>query len=218
MLQDDIFNADHFFSKGWTATRVLPEIADRAIEIVEKQNFRLESKKKPTNPMLPEWDSPTSKKTSENLIPQELSSIWDGLLAHPYFDYWRLVYGEFSQKTVLLHKHTKGVMLPFHNDVHEGLHVTNILFLTRSDWKDEYGGNLLFGSWNLNQKWWGDEDSVVQTAEVVAHHGVLVSVCNVVPTFCHAVSASTSDLTRYSLIARCGYKENVAGNKLAVLF
>jgi hypothetical protein len=218
MLQSDTFNADHFFSQGWVATSVNQDVADRAIELVENQRFRKESKVHSTNPMLPEWDSADSKKTSDNKAPPELVALWDDLLQHPYFDYWRLVYGEFSQKTVLLHQHNQGVKLPFHNDVHEGLHVTNVLFLTRSSWMLEFGGNLEFGRWRLNQKWWGEEDSVIKTGEAVASHGVLVSICNVVPTFCHAVSEMKADLTRYSLISRCGYKENVDGNKLSVLF
>lgn len=218
MLLDDTFNADHFFSQGWVATAVTKEVADRALEVVERQRFRAESKILSTNPMLPEWDSSESKRTADNRAPTELVDLWDQILKQPYFDYWRLVYGEFSQKTVLLHQHNKGVKLQFHNDVHEGLHLTNVLFLTHSDWSVQFGGNLLFGRWRLNKEWWGDEDSVVKTAEVVANHGILVSICNVVPTFCHSVSEMTADLTRYSLISRCGYAENVNGNKLAVLF
>lgn len=218
MLQDGIFNADHFFSQGWTATAVSADLAERALNLVERQLFRAESKIHSGNPMLPEWDSASSKKTSDNLAPHELANLWDEILVQPYFDYWRLVYGEFSQKTVLLHQHTKGVKLSFHNDVHEGLHLTNVLFLTRCNWKLEFGGNLQFGRWSLDKKWWGVDTSVVKTAEVIARHGVLVSICNVVPTFCHAVSEMSADLTRYSLISRCGYAENVRGNKLSVLF
>jgi hypothetical protein len=218
MLQSDIFDADHFFSKGWVATRVSPDLADKALAFVEKQNFRVESALKSENPQIPDWDSPTSKKTSDNQAPLELIEFWNQLLEHQYFDFWRLIYGEFSQTTVLAHKHRKGVRLPFHNDVHEGLHVTNCLFLTHSNWTKEHGGNMEFGRWVLDSKWWGVENSVVKTGEVIAQHGVLVSICNVIPTFCHGISETLKDETRYTLISRCGYAENIRGNRLSVLF
>jgi len=218
MLQDELFDADHFFSKGWTATRLKKSFADEFLKIAESQNFREESKTKKSNPQIPDWDSAFSKKTSDNKPPSEITSIWDSILSQPYFDYWRLLYGDFSQRTTLLHQHKQGVHLPFHNDVHEGLHVTNCLFLTSEKWISEYGGNLLCGSWKLDKTWWGIKDSIDRVQEIVAEHGVLVSICNVVPTFCHSVSPLVVEKTRYTLISRCGYVENIRGNKLSVLF
>jgi hypothetical protein len=218
MLQDDLFDADHFFSKGWVKTRIEKNFADQILRIVENQNFREESKTKLTNPQIPDWDSATSKKTSDNQSPESLVSIWDSILKQSYFDYWRLLYGEFSQRSVLLHQHKKGVRLPFHNDVHEGLHLTNCLFLSHEKWNFFNGGNLVLGKWRLDKNWWGVEDSVFDAEEIVADHGVLVSICNVVPTFCHAVTPMTVDSTRYTLISRCGYIENLRGNKLSTLF
>lgn len=212
------FNLQEFYEHGYTLTHIQKPIADRLLEVMRRQRFIPESQKKPTNPMLPDWDTAFSSKTSDNVAPPEFQEFWDQIAAHDYFSYFHLIWGEFSQKNIMAQKYLRGSVVPPHQDVHEGMHITNILYLSGDKFDLSDGGYLRCGKWQLDSAGWGKLETVRNNSKVLPQHGSLVTICNMVPTFCHSVETLASDKERYSLICRMGYKENAEKNKLGALF
>jgi Rps23 Pro-64 3,4-dihydroxylase Tpa1-like proline 4-hydroxylase len=219
MLKNKQFNIEEYFTKGFTVNYLDEIESDKLLNLVFQEKFNRESQLIDTNPLIPIWDTGYSNKTSDNIVPSEFLNFWKKLSQEPYFDYFNLIYGEFSQFNVMLHKYNQGTGLNWHQDVHEGVHITNVLYLTTQKvWNLDWGGHLELGKWNLDNNGWGIASSVIKTGEVLPVHGVLVSICNVVPIFCHKVNKLNADIERYSLICRFGYKENTDKNKIANLF
>jgi hypothetical protein len=219
MLKNKTFDIQHYFEKGFTVNFLKEEESERLLEIIRQEKFNQESQLIETNPLIPIWDTGYSNKTSDNIVPSEFLNFWKKLAQEPYFDYFNLIYGDFSQFNVMLHKYEKDTGLNWHQDVHEGVHITNVLYLTdEKNWDLTWGGNLELGKWILDERGWGVIPSVVKTGEVLPNHGVLVSICNVVPLFCHKVNFLKQEKERYSLICRFGYKENTENNKISNLF
>lgn len=212
------FNIQEFYEHGVTSTVIQRTIADRLLEVVRQQRFLAESQKKPTNPLLPDWDTAFSSKTSDNIVPDEFRDFWQHMAEHPYFSYHQLIWGDFSKLNVMAHKYVRGCELKPHQDVHEGMHITNILYLTGDKFNLDDGGYLHCGKWRLDKNGWGEPETVRNTVKILPQHGTLVTICNMVPTFCHSVPTVNTDKERFSLICRMGYKENSDKNKLGALF
>lgn len=218
MLSSKRFDLEAYFTRGFTVTQVDLKICDLLLEHVKGETFREESKLKPTNPLLPAWDTGERKGTQHNHPPRYISDFWNKVALQDYYSYFHLIYGEFSQLNMMLQKYVKGTKIGWHQDVHEGVHITNVLYLSDDAFSEEDGGFLKLGTWSLDDRYWGIEESVQPLWNVAPAHGTLVSLCNVVPTFCHSVVEMLAEKSRYSLICRFGYEENVRKNKLAALF
>jgi len=218
MLNSKPFDLEHYFTLGYAVTQVDLTVCDELLAQVKKEPFREESKLLDTNPLIPAWDTGDHKGTWRNQPPKYIVDFWNKVAQNSYFAYFHLIYGEFSQKNMMVQKYVKGSKVPFHQDVHEGLHITNVLYLSDDEFSEDDGGDLRLGRWNLDERYWGKLDTVEKLARVEPTHGTLVSICNVIPTFCHSVSEVLTDKTRYSMICRMGYAENAEKNKLAALF
>ena len=217
MLNSKRFDIEAYFTKGYTTTQVEAEVCDYLLQCVKRENFREESRLKPMNPLLPPWDS-YQKDTKLNEPPSYVSEFWNRIAQHEYYTYFHLIYGEFSQRNMMIQKYVRGTKLDWHQDVHEGVHITNVLYLADEPLAESEGGYLRLGKWNLDERYWGIEDSAVEVGRVAPAHGTLVSICNVIPTFCHSVAELVAEKTRYSMICRFGYTENTSKNKISALF
>jgi Rps23 Pro-64 3,4-dihydroxylase Tpa1-like proline 4-hydroxylase len=217
MLDSKQFDIEGYFTRGYTTTQVDLDVSDYLLECAKREHFREESKLSPTSPLLPPWDS-LHRDTKLNEPPPYISEFWNRIATHSYYEFFHQIYGEFSQLNMMLQKYVRGTKLGWHQDVHEGVHITNILYLSEHEFTESDGGYLRLGKWNLDEKYWGINDSVLEIDRVMPRHGTLVSICNLIPTFCHNVAQVVSDHERYSLICRFGYAENTSKNKISALF
>ena len=180
-----------------------------------------------TNPI---WDREYNEREDPIYIEgrQPYLEFFKEVINHPYFDYWKHVYGEFDEIHVNVNKVTAGGEMPWHFDGYDGTLLQLLCYPNMDDFSPEDGGHLLVGRPDTLFKegdpmpHWVPEKSlddiltpnVEITQRFVPNRNQIVVLNNSDPSFVHRVTQLKSDKTRYTVIATLGFSSLWSQNKL----
>jgi hypothetical protein len=113
-------------------------------------------------------------------LPEPLYRFWSKLFETGFLSYFENRYGSFENYHPSVAFHQEGDGLPWHNDYcTEKWHISIALYLTNeSNWKEEWGGSLHIGEWDLNEDGTGIIPSTRSLDTVHPKHGRMVILYN----------------------------------------
>lgn len=206
-----MLDADSLFSRGYSVTQIDSEVADSLLAVLRNQTFNEHSGFYPDSvpPQVVSWSNQQTK------APSPISDFWRRLATSQFFHIFTLNFGDFSFFKMSAHRYELNQTLLWHHDFHEAVPVNNILYLSESKViSEEDGGCLQIGKWSIDRNGWGQQSDAVLQTTIVPRHGTLVTLFNMNPSICHAVTPLKAPYGRYSLICRMGYRENYENSYL----
>ena len=206
---DGTLELQSFFERGFAVSKIRKEFADELLEVANGESYR-EMPEDATLPLCASWENWDRGLPRYNDVPVVYRDFADALARQPYFEWYQTVFGAFSHKNIMLQLCKKGNGLGYHFDVFDATHMINILYLSPDDFSDRDGGLLEAARCRVLPDG-RDIDRgarIERLGSVVPVHGTLVTVNNLVPTFCHRVTPVRTDKRRISLIMQFGYTEN----------
>lgn len=195
-----------FFSRGFIQDSIPKSEADALLEIISKESFREGGKYKED----PSLDPPqVMTNASQGLI--EVCKQWSN---YSILKDMRLIFGDFSYWFCTANRFNGGRGMMWHNDHIDATFATVLIYLTKEDWVENYGGCLEIGkvddaSRMVDPRLNKSESGIVHpSGKVVPKHGTTVILNNMSLPFCHRVTPTAHGKTRYTLMFHFGYWEN----------
>jgi hypothetical protein len=147
----------------------------------------------------------------ENLysLPDPLYRFWSKLLATGMFSYFENRYGHFENHHPSVAFHQEGDGLPWHNDYcSEKWHISIALYLTdEGNWKEDWGGSLHVGEWDLDENGNGLVASARSYATLHPKHGRMVVLYNRRIDTTHRVEKMKENHERITVMMHLRLKE-----------
>lgn len=215
------FDIDKFWLHGYAVTKIEDPILDKLLAQIESERYvdepgsyeldnpasvsLAQSWEGIRHPQAPAWD----KKSPFNSSPEIFDEFWQSLAFSDYFKWFTQLYGNFTHKTVMVHKYMKQEGMGWHYDVTDSTLTLNILYLTRDTFTHSDGGYLGIGHCNVTPEGTPIKESVREVDRILPNHGVMVTINNMNPKVLHRVEKLVAAKSRYSLVCQFGYIGNV---------
>lgn len=205
------FNLTQYFLEGSTSCFLDKKIVDPLLEHVRKETFIPTEGSLWFNTKYVSWDK--SKGTLDraghfNEVPSYLKDAAGELAQSDYFQWFTRIYGQFTQRTVFLHKWTRGDELGWFLRPSLGVFIHNVLVLSHDLHSDDEGGQLYVGMCDSDPDGKPIEKTELDIASHVPAHGLLLSLYSMNPNVLLRISQLKTDKEFYTIHFGFGYVEN----------